>query len=129
MLRRPPPADALWEGDLSQMRNGNSNCQANRAATNASGAARFFTPGRGWRVSANRLVKLIRAVGKLLLRGGFGTNADPAGMGRVVVGTEVPLSIQSPRGMVRSAGVKLAVLSTVPKLVPQLLLTASGRNF
>jgi hypothetical protein len=69
------------------MRNGNSNCQANRAATNASGAARFFTPGRGWRVSANRLVKLIRAVGKLLLRGGFGTNADPAGMGRVVVRT------------------------------------------
>ena len=118
MLRRPPPADALWEGDLSQMRNGNSNCQANRAATNASGAARFFTPGRGWRVSADRLVRLFRAVGKLLLRGGFGTNADPAGMGRGAVGTGVPLSIQSPRGMVRSAGVKLAVISTVPKLVP-----------
>jgi hypothetical protein len=64
-----------------------------------------------------------------LLRGGFGTNADPAGMGRVVVGTEVPLSIQSPKGMTRSAGVKLAVISTVPKLVPQLLLTASGRSF
>ena len=111
------------------MRNGNPNCQANRATTNASGAARFLTTGRGWRVSANRLVKLNRAVGKLLLRGGFGTNADPAGMSRVVVGTEVPLSIQSPRGMVRSAGVKLVVLSTVPKLVPQLLLTASGRNF
>ena len=61
------------------MRNGNPTCQANRAATDAGSEARFFATGRNWRVSAYRLVKLIRAAGKLLSRGGFGTNAELLG--------------------------------------------------